>query len=375
MITKTLKTLFVVFLIIGGLAYLKYRNVSKAIAEHSNFAPPPESVTSIIAAEEVWQDAITAIASVASSQGVTISAEEAGKVVKINFESGTQVKAGDVLVQLDTSTEEARLRAAEAKLELAKVNLARTRTLRPSNAVSQSEVDNWNFQVKQGEAEANEVRTVIAKKTITAPFSGRTGIRLVNAGQFLKQGDPVVPLHALDPVYVNFTVPQQRMGEIAEGQTVLVSIDAFPTEKFEAKVSAINPQVDESTRNLEVQATLPNPSEKVRPGMYASVSVILAKEEKVIVLPGTAINYAPYGNSVYVIEPTKDKDGKDTLTVRQQFVTTGPTRGDQVAIRSGITAGAQIATSALFKLRPGGNVIVNNTVTPGNSPAPKPTDT
>ncbi len=375
MIIKTLKTLFVVFLIIGGLAYLKYRNVSKAIAEHSNFAPPPESVTSIIAAEEVWQDAITAIASVASSQGVTISAEEAGKVVKINFESGVPVKAGEVLVQLDTSTEEAQLRAAEAKLDLAKVNLTRTRNLRPSNAVSQSEVDNWNFQVKQGEAEANEVRTVIAKKTITAPFSGRTGIRLVNAGQFLKQGDPVVPLHALDPVYVNFTVPQQRMGEIVEGQTVLVSIDAFPNEKFEAKVSAINPQVDASTRNLEVQATLPNPSEKVRPGMYASVSVILAKEEKVIVLPGTAINYAPYGNSVYVIEPTKDKDGKDTLTVRQQFVTTGATRGDQVAIRSGITAGAQIATSALFKLRPGGNVIVNNTVTPGNSPAPKPTDT
>ena len=372
---KIIKILGLCLLVIGGLAYLKYRNISKAIAEHANFAMPPESVTDLTAKEEVWKKTVQAIATVVPSQGVTLMAEEAGKVVKINFESGATVKAGDVLLELDTSTEDAQLRSALSKLELARVNLARAKNLRPTNAVSQSDLDTYTFQAKQFEADAAAYRATIAKKVITAPFSGKTGIRMVNLGQFVKQGDSVVPLHALDPVFLNFTVPQQELGNIQVGQSVFVNIDAFPKEKFEAKVTALNPQVDQSTRNAEIQATLANPEEKARPGMYASVSIVLNEEEKVIPVPGSSIAYAPYGNSVYIIEPSKDKAGKDILTVRQQFVKLGPTRGDQVGIIDGLKAGERIATSGLFKLRPGGQIIVNNSVTPGNNPNPKPSDT
>lgn len=372
---KFIKTLFVCLLVIGGIAYVKYRTISKAIAEHANFMPPPDAVSTLTAKEEVWQQSIAAIASVASSQGTMLSAEEPGKIIKINFTSGAAVKAGDVLVQLDTATEEAQLKSAEAKTELARTNLTRAKNLRPTNAVSQSDYDTYVSQVKQYEADANAIRALIAKKTIVAPFSGRAGIRVVNEGQFVRQGDPIVPLHALDPVYVNFSVPQQQIGQVKLGATVDVSVDAFPADRFVAKVTAINPQVNESTRNADIQATLPNPEEKVRPGMYATVAITLDASQTVIPVPASAISYAPYGNAVYVIEPGKMPDGKEGLTIRQQFVTLGEKRGDQVAILSGLKPGERIATSGLFKLRPGGFVQINDSIKPGNNPNPSPADT
>lgn len=372
---KTVKVIFACLLVIGGLAFLKYRSVSKAIAEHANFSLPPESVTSTVAKPETWQKSIQAIATIVSTQGVTLKAEEAGKVVKINFDSGSQVKAGDVLIELDTSAEDAQLRSAAAKLELARVNLARAKNLRPTNAVSQSDLDTYTFQTKQLEADAAAIRAIIAKKQISAPFNGRMGIRMVNVGQFVMQGDPIVPLHSLDPLYVNFNIPQQQIGSVSVGQIAEIHIDAFPEMKFEAKVTAINPQVDQSTRNSEVQATLANPEEKVRPGMYASATLLLQDSQKVFPIPGSAVAYAPYGNSVYIIEPFKNKAGKDSLTVRQQFVKLGPTKGDLVGVVEGLQGGEQLATSGLFKLRPGGEIVVNNIVTPGNSTNPKPADT
>ena len=362
------------------LGLLKYRNISVAMAAGASMAPPPTAVTSVVAEETNWNVSIDVVGSLEATQGVTVSAEEKGQVEKIGFESGSVVKQGDLLVQLDTSVEEAQLKSAEAKLQLARLNHKRAEMLKAGRAMAESAVDEAISTLRQAEADVASTRAVIAKKTMTAPFSGRAGIRMVNLGQYVPEGAPIVPLYAYDPIFANFALPQQYLRQITVGQKVRLVIDAFPNEMFEGAVTALDPQVDPSTRNVRVQATLVNPEERLRPGMFAQVKLLLAADERHITIPSSAINFAPYGNSVYIIETKKvpGRDGKEVkefLGVTQRFVKLGATRGDQVAVLDGLKAGEQIVSSGLFRLRPDAPVQVNNSIVPGNNPAPKPADT
>lgn len=375
-IKKPKREMVTALAIAGGiillLAVVKFVKVSRAIAEHSNFRPPPEAVTSVIAAETQWTQRLSAVGSLAPVQGVMLSAEESGKVVRISFESGAMVAKGDVLVELDTVLEEANLAGARARREKAAKELVRVKNLRATNIVSASDLDKAESEARASDAEVAGLEAVIARKKIVAPFAGQTGIREVNIGQYLSPGTPVVPLQGRENLYANFSLPQQSLTQIAEGQVVEITVDAFPTEVFKGTVHAINPQVERTTRNVDVQATVGNTSGKLRAGMYVNVNVILENSDTLIPLPATSISYAPYGDAVYVLEQMKGPDGSEYLGVRQQIVQLGMKRGDQVAVLKGIKPGEQIATSGLFKLRPGAAVSVNNNFAPSNELAPQP---
>ncbi len=360
-----------VILIFGLVKAIK---ISNAIAQSQAFGPPPDAVPTIVAKEEIWARSLAAIGSVVAVQGVTLSAEEPGKVTKINFDSGAFVKQGDVLVELDIAVEQALLDAAQAKSDRSKRMFERGEKLRTTNAMSQDLLEDADSQARQAQAQVESIRAAIARKKIVAPFDGRTGIRLVNIGQYLAAGTAVVPLHSLDPVYVNFSLPQQVIAQVAVGQTITLTVDSFVGEIFGGKISSINPQIDAVTRNGGVQATIANPKEQLRPGMFGNVSVLLSSEDKVIALPATSISYAPYGDTVYVVESMKDHKGKDYLGVRQQVVKLGRKRGEQVAVLEGLKPGEQVVTAGAFKLRPGSAVVVNNSIVPGNNPEPKPAD-
>lgn len=303
-----------------------------------------------------------------------ISADADGTVMRIGAESGSAVKAGDMLVELDTSVETAQLHSAEARANLSRINLDRARELWDRNATAKSEYDAVEAAAKQAVADVAALKAQIAKKQVRAPFDGRVGIRLVNVGQFVGRGQALLPLQKLDPIYVNFNVPQRQLPAIALGQAVSVSIDAFP-KPFAGRITAINSEVDSATRNISVQATLANPDEVLRAGMFARVEVQLPAAEELVVVPATAIAYASYGNSVFVVENMKDKEGKEYLGVRQQFVKLGATRGDQIAVTGGLKPGEQVVSAGVFKLRNGAHVRVNNTVQPTNNPAPRPANT
>jgi membrane fusion protein, multidrug efflux system len=361
-----------IVLALGG---IKFFQVRKAMQEHASFSPPPESVTSLVAKEEEWVPALKAVGSTAAVQGVTVSTDQPGIVHKINFESGQTVKEGDLLVQLEVSQEQAQLRSAEAQMRLAGANLLRQQNLLKSRVSSQADYDSAQAQYDQAVARVEEVKALIDKKTIRAPFSGVLGIRAVNLGQYLQSGAQVAPLQSLDPIYVNFWLPQQYLGRITAGQLVHVQADGLPDVKFDGKINALDAVIDEATRNVRVQATLPNPQGRLRPGMFVNTEVPLASTTSHIVLPATAIQYAPYGDMVYIIDDIKGPDGKTYRGVRQQVVKVGESRGDRVAILSGVNAGEEVVTSGVFKLRPGAPVQVNNTIQPENSESPKPEDT
>ena len=361
--------------IVFALGGIKFFQVRKAIVQYASFSPPPQVVTSLIAREEEWVPALRAVGSTAAVQGVTVSTDEPGIVQKINFESGQTVKVGDLLVQLEVSQEEAQLRSAEAQMRLAGANLARQQNLLKGRVSSQADYDTAQAQYDQAVAKVEEVKALINKKTIRAPFSGVLGIRAVNLGQYLQSGAPVAPLQSLDPIYVNFWLPQQNLGQIAAGQTVQVRADGLPNVQFEGKINAVDAIVDEATRNVRVQATLPNPQGLLRPGMFVNTELPLASNSSHIVLPATAIQYAPYGDMVYVIQEIKGPDGKQYRGVQQRVVKVGESRGDRVAILSGINPGEEVVTSGVFKLRPGIHVQVNNSIEPANSESPNPEDT
>ncbi len=361
--------------VILALAGIKFFQISKAMSEQMGFSPPPEAVTSIVVAEEMWPRTLSAIGTLSSSQGVLLSAQEAATVTRIGFESGQRVKEGDVLVEQDTSVEEANLKSALAALDDARLTLSRAKTLRSQNAGSQADLDAAQAKERQATATVDSLRATIGRRKIVAPFAGQTGIRLVNLGQYLAPGAGVVPLHALDPLYADFSLPQQRIGEIAVGQKVLITVDAYPGEKFEGQITAVNPDVDHTTRNVGVQATLPNPEERLRPGMFANITVILPQQDKVIAIPMSGVQYAPYGDTVYVVETMKGQDNAEYLGVRQQVVKLGRKMGDRVVVLDGVLAGQQIVTSGSFKLRQGAKVLVNNQVQPGNEMEPRPDDT
>jgi len=372
MAKKIILSIVAVIVITGALFLIKKGQFSAMAAAGAAMVMPPEIVTAAPVKADTWETTLTATGSVVTVQGVTVSAEVPGKVVSINFESGAAVQAGDLLVQLDTSIEEAELRAAEASATWAKVNLERSTDLLAKNAVSKSDYDLVDAQAKQATAQTDNIRAVIAKKTIRAPFAGRLGLRLVNLGQILKEGDSIASLQTLDPIYVNFSMPQQQLAAVAAGSEVRVNTDAAAGEVFEGKVTAVNPDVDPTTRSFRAQATLANPREKLHPGMFANVAVVLPKVEQVLSIPATSVLYAPYGDSVFVIDEGKGATGK---VLRQQFVQLGNTRGDFVNVTNGLKAGESVVTSGVFKLRAGEAVMIDNTLAPNAQLAPKPKDT
>ena len=361
--------------LIGGLAGIKYLQIERMTAYGDNFVSPPEVVTTAMAKKDSWESFLTAVGSLEAVQGVVITAELKGKVVRIAFEPGSTVKAGDLLVQQDTSVELAQLRAAEAEVALAKLNFERIKRLVANKTVSQSDFDNADAQYKQAVAQVDNIHAVIAKKTIRAPFSGRLGIRQVNLGQTLNEGDKIVSLQSLDPIYVNFLLPQQRLSQVYPGLAIRLTTDAFPGQVISGRITAINPQVDVATRNIRIQATLANPEERLRPGMYVNVSVVLPDRIDVIAIPATSVLYAPYGDSVFVVEKKKNNENKPSpLVLNQKFVRLGETRGDYVSVVYGLKQGETVVSTGVFKFRNGQTVVIDNTLSPDFKKMPKPAD-
>ena len=368
-----------VALVLTGLGTVKFAQVQAAIAQFSNYQPPPESVTTFVAERERWGSNLSAIGTVTAVHGVTVSADLPGMVERIAFDSGRAVREGDVLLVLDTRQEQAQLRAATSQLELARLQLDRMEGLRAKGVTSQAELDSARAEHAQAEARVGEIRATIARKTIRAPFGGVLGIRQVDLGQYLTSGDPVVPLQSLHPIYVDFTVPQQQVGRIPVGTAVRISADGgggeepgTPGGTLTGRVTAIDSVVDEATRNVRVQATFDNAHGALRPGAFVEAEVVLGEGSPAVSLPASAIQYAPYGDSVFIVEQMEGPGGERYLGARQQVVELGGARGDQVAVVRGVEPGEEVVTSGVFKLRNGAAVVVANEVQPGNDPAPRP---
>ena len=374
MVRRMLLMLAVVAAVIAGLGFMKYRQVETAVHAAANFQPPPEAVTSIVAKQEHWPATMSVIGTMEAVQGVTVSADLPGVVAKINFQSGQFVNKGDVLVELDTRQEVSQLAALEAQRDLAKINYDRSQELNKQGVISRQEYDRAIADHKQTEANVAETQATIERKTIRAPFSGVLGIRKVNLGQYLAAGAAIVPLQSLNPIYVDFGVPQQESAKVRVGSTLQVVSEDLGGRQFNGRVTALDSLVDQTTRNIQVQATLPNPDGKLKPGMFVQVQFGVGTARDVVTLPASAISYAPYGDSVFVISEMKDPKGQTYKGVRQQFVKVDGSRGDQVAVVSGINPGDEVVTSGVFKLRNGAAVTINNKVQPENNPAPNPAD-
>jgi membrane fusion protein (multidrug efflux system) len=359
---------------VAAVGSLKVRQIQASIAQAASFQPPPEAVTTVVAQKDAWPETLSAIGTAAAVQGVTVSADLPGIVDRIAIESGRAVEAGAVLVQLDTKQEQAQLNAARAQLELARANLERAQGLRDQGIIAQADHDRILAEHKQAEAKVGEIQATIDRKTIRAPFSGILGIRQVNLGQYLQAGEAVVPLQSLHPIYVNFAVPQQEVEHLREGGEVRVDLEGLAGNGLPARITAIDSVVDAATRNVQVQATLANQEARVRPGMFVRVHLDLGATSSVVTLPASAISYAPYGDSVFVVADLEGPKGDKYRGVRQQFVKVAGTRGDQVGVASGVEAGQTVVSSGAFKLRNGAAVRVNNDVQPDNNPAPKPED-
>lgn len=338
--------------------------------------PQPEIVTTAVANTQVWESTLTAVGSLVAVQGVMIAAEMTGKMVRITFEPGSMVKAGDLLVQQDTAAEEAELRSAEATVGLTRLTFERARRLLAEGTFSQAEYDKADAEYKQALAQTDNIRAVIAKKTVRAPFSGLLGIRLVNLGQMLSPGDEIVSLQALDPIFANFSLPQQQFPRIRPDLEVRVETDALPGEIIKGKITAINPQVETATRNIMVQATVPNGNQHLRPGMFVNVTVLLPEHDTTLVIPATAVLNAPYSDSVFIVEnDASDKKSPPGTVVRQQFVKLGERRGDFIAVIAGLKEGETVVSTGVFKLRNGQAVSVDNTLAPAFNLSPTPKDT
>ncbi len=371
MAKRMILMLVLVLLLVGGLGVVKFQQTQVAIAEGAAYQPPPEAVTTIVAAAEAWPETIHAIGTVEAVRGVTVSADLSGTVDRVAFESGRAVEAGAVLVELDTRQERAQLAAAEAARDLARVTFQRMEGLLAERVISRAEFDRATADSRATEARVGEIRAAIDRKTIRAPFAGILGLRQVNVGQYLAGGDPVVTLQSLHPIYVNFGVPQQVVSEMRTGRAVRISLDPRTGVVLTGQITALDSAVDEATRNVQVQATLPNPGGVLRPGMFVETEVVLGAGAPVITLPASAVNSAPFGDSVFVVADL-EANGRTYRGVRQRFVKLGATRGDQVAVRSGLEPGEEVVTSGVFKLRTGVAVHVDNSIQPGNNPAPRP---
>jgi membrane fusion protein (multidrug efflux system) len=369
---RMLLMLLCVAVAVAGIGYAKFRQIQAAIAMGKSFAPPPSAVTTLVLAPQKWEPVVRVIGTLRAVQGVTVSTDLAGVISEIGFESGAAVKKGALLVQLNSDSEHAQLAAARVRRDLAVLEVNRKRELRAKNALSAAETDAAEAEVRQSEAACAQAEALLARKRITAPFDGLLGLRQVNLGQFLNPGSPIVSLQSMDPIRVQFNLPQQEIGTAALGKKVRVAAQEVAGGPREGKVSALDSQVDEASRAIAVEATLPNTDHALRPGMFVNVELPLAEEPEVLVVPASAINYAPYGNSVYVVQTGTDAEGKPAKTVDQRFVKLGQNRGDQIRVLEGLKPGDEVVTSGVFKLRQGGAVLVNNAVQPGNDPAPTP---
>jgi membrane fusion protein (multidrug efflux system) len=364
------------FAVVFGFGFVKFTQIQgfMKLAKSGAFEPPPTAVTTDVAKESEWQPTLQSVGSVTAVNGVTISTDLAGIVRQIAFESGNKVRSGDLLVRLDTVQEEAQLHQSEAQRDFASVTLKRDKDLVEKHAISQSDYDNAEAVFRQAQATVDQFTALIARKTLRAPFDGVTGIRQVNLGQYLKEGDMVVTLQAFDPIYVNFSLPQQDLSKLAVGQPVALRVDAYEGQSFQGKITAINSLVDQATRNIQVQATFANTELRLRPGMFAKVSVIMTEKQNVVAIPATAIHYAPYGDSIFIVSQMKDPQGKEYKGVKEQFIKTGQSRGDMIAIVSGLKPGDEVVTSGVFRLKTGAHVSVNNQIKPGTDLSPNPAD-
>ena len=368
----TVLALLALFLLIADIKLLQFKTMMAAGAK---MLPPPTTVTSAEVKKGDWQPVLTAVGSISPVQGAMISAELPGTVAEIAFQSGALVKKGDVLLKLDASAEEAQMRSAEADAELAKKDFERAQDLATRKVISAAELDAAQSKYTQKKAAVENMQSIIDKKKIRAPFDGVAGIRAVNPGQMVKVGDALVSLQGLDQVFVDFSLPQQQLAEVKPDLPVKLTTDAVPEREFEGKLTAVNSAIDPTTRNVSLQATLENPDHALRAGMFARVTVLLPQKNQVLFVPATAVSYAPYGNSVFVIEKKADEKTKaESLTLRQAFIRTGETRGDFVAITNGVKANELVVSTGVFKLRNGMNVVVDNKLAPKAEFAPKPSD-
>ena len=375
MLKRMLIMLVAVGLVFGavfGFEAFKTKMIQKAIAGLSN---PPQTVSTITAKSQTWSSTLEAVGSARAINGVSLSSQVAGTVSAIHFESGTDVKKGALLIELSSADDVAHLDALKATTELARITYERDRTLLNTKAVSQQTVDSDKWALKNDEAQVAQQQALVDYKFIKAPFSGRIGIRQVDLGQYIAAGTAFVALQQLDPIYVDFFLPQQSLAQIKVGQQVAAKVDTYPGATFNGEISAINSLVDAATRNVQVRATLKNPENKVLPGMFVTVDIDVGNPQSYVTLPQTAIAYNSYGNIVYLVDDKgKNEKGQAQLFARQTFVTTGATRGDQVAVLTGVKDGDTVVTAGQVKLRNGVPLVINNAVQPSNNPNPKPAD-
>ena len=370
-VTIAIIGLLIVFGLLGTVKALQIRRMAES---DKNFVPPPQTVTVAEVSEAAWETTIKAVGTIEAVQGVMVTAELAGKVTRIEFKPGKHVKAGQLLLRQDISTETAQLKVAQSNADLALKNLERARQLYEEKVIPVAKLDEAKSRHETAAAQVELIRTTIAKKTIRAPFSGRLGIRHVDLGEFLESGQSIVSLQSLNPVYVNFMLPQQKLTSIQPGLTVKVQSDAIDEHKFNGRISTVNPEVDQMTRNIKLQATLSNADEQLRPGMFATVEVVLPKQQPVLTIPVTAVFYAPYSDSVFLVEETGGGKEPKQLVLRQQFVQLGEKRGDFVSVRQGLQAGQAVVSPGVFKLRNGQSVTIDNRFSPKFETSPQPSD-
>ena len=363
-----------VFLLLGlifGFNQLKTFMIKHFIA---GMGLPPATVSTMVVETTAWQPKLSSVGNVRAFRGVELSTEIGGLVLTVPIKSGMDVKEGELLIKLNDASDVAQLKSLQAMADLAKVINERDRQQLEIQAISKNVFDTSKADAASKQAQVEQQTALVAKKNLKAPFSGRVGIVMINPGQFVNPGDKLLTLQTLDPIFVDFNLPQSNAEQIQVGQEIVVTTDAFKDASFTGKVTAVSPKVDTNTRNIQVEAQLANPDKKILPGMFANVNIKLGSEMKMLTLPQTAVTYNPYGSTVFIAKPTgkKDKQSKPALEAQQVFVTTGPTRGDQVAILKGIDEGVTVVTSGQLKLKNGTPLIVNNKVLPSNSPNPKP---
>jgi membrane fusion protein (multidrug efflux system) len=362
-------------LVISSLVYVKYEQISTLISSGKNFTPPATTTTSFDVQKTSWEQTLSSIGSLEATKGLIVTADISGRISNVLFEAGSEVKAGDLLIQQDTSEEQARLRSNQAAAALAKSTLERITKLYNQKVASKSELDNSKSTYDSAVANVDNTKAAIEKKSIRAPFAGRLGIRLVNLGQFINTGDSVVSLQAIDKMYVNFSLPQQFNSKVDVGLSIRLESDAVPEKQFLGSINAIDPEIEVATRSVRLQAVIDNPNKELLPGMFATIDVLLPNNRAVLYIPVTAVQYATFGDSVFVIEAAKDPEKNqvvdpEKLIVRQQFVKLGESRGDFVAVDKGLNETDKIASTGVFKLSNGGSVVINNSVVPNFSISP-----
>lgn len=375
MLKRMLVMLALTAIVLGGVfgfAAFKSSMITKVMASLAN---PPQTVSTMVAASQDWQSQLEAVGSVRAVNGANLSAEVAGIVSVLHFESGADVNKGDILLQLESADDIAHLNALKATMTIAQLTFDRDSKLVKTDAVSQQVVDTDKANLLNAESLVAQQQALVDYKTVEAPFAGRLGIRQVDLGQYLPAGTSIVTLQQIDPIYVDFYVPQQALAQIKVGQAVTAKVDTFPDKTFPGQISAINSQVDVATRTVQLRATMQNGDHLLLPGMFATIDIDTAAPQKYVTLPQTAIAFNSYGDIVYLVDDKgKDANGKPQLAARQAFVTTGATRGDQIAVLSGIKDGDVVVTAGQLKLRNGSPVNVDNTVQPANNPDPQPVD-